>query len=132
MTSEEREGLENPLDRLQEEDERQPAESTETDVETIRERIVDTMKSVYDPEIPVNIYDLGMVYEIDVQPDGTAKVTMTLTSPACPVAGTLPGEVEEKLNGVRGVRSGKVELVWDPPWTPERMSESAKLELGFF
>lgn len=132
MTSEEREGLENPLDRLQEEDERQPAESTETDMETIRERIVDTMKSVYDPEIPVNIYDLGMVYEIDVQPDGTAKVTMTLTSPACPVAGTLPGEVEEKLNGVRGVRSGKVELVWDPPWTPERMSESAKLELGFF
>lgn len=73
MTSEEREGLENPLDRLQEEDERQPAESTETDMETIRERIVDTMKSVYDPEIPVNIYDLGMVYEIDVQPTGRRR-----------------------------------------------------------
>jgi FeS assembly SUF system protein len=98
----------------------------------LRERIIDAMKTVYDPEIPVNIYDLGMVYEIEVRPDHSVLVTMTLTSPACPVAGTLPGEVEEKVNEVEGVNGGKVELVWDPPWTPERMSESAKLELGMF
>ncbi|MCA9755704.1 MAG: SUF system Fe-S cluster assembly protein [Candidatus Eisenbacteria bacterium] len=98
----------------------------------LRERIVQAMKTVYDPEIPVNIYDLGMVYEIEVQGASKVLVTMTLTSPACPVAGTLPGEVEEKVNEVEGVREGKVELVWDPPWTPDRMSESAKLELGMF
>lgn len=101
-------------------------------LEHLRERIIDAMKTVYDPEIPVNIYDLGMVYEIEVRPDRSALVTMTLTSPACPVAGTLPGEVEEKLIEVEGVRGGKVELVWDPPWTPDRMSEAAKLELGMF
>lgn len=101
-------------------------------LDQLREDIVETMKTVYDPEIPVNIYDLGMVYEIEVRPDRSALVTMTLTSPACPVAGTLPGEVEEKLNEVEGVQGGKVELVWDPPWTPERMSEAAKLELGMF
>lgn len=98
----------------------------------LRERVVEAMKTVYDPEIPVNIYDLGMVYEIEVRPGGDVLVTMTLTSPACPVAGTLPGEVEEKVNEVEGVRTGKVDLVWDPPWTPDRMSESAKLELGMF
>lgn len=102
------------------------------EIEELRERIVDTMKTVYDPEIPVNIYELGMVYEIIVEPDRRALVTMTLTSPACPVAGSLPGEVEEKLNEVEGIASGRVELVWDPPWTPERMSEAARLELGMF
>ena len=96
----------------------------------LRERIVDMMKSVFDPEIPVNIYELGMVYEIEVDDEGNAIVTMTLTSPACPVAGSLPGEVEVKLNSVEGVKTGKVNLVWEPPWTPEKMSEDAKLALG--
>ncbi len=100
------------------------------DTQDLHDRIVDQMKTVYDPEIPVDIYELGMIYEIDVESDGRTHVTMTLTSPACPVAGTLPGEVEEKLNEVEGVKDGKVELVWDPPWSPDLMSESAKLELG--
>ena len=96
----------------------------------LKERIVDVMKSIFDPEIPVNIYELGMVYDIDVDDDGNALVRMTLTSPTCPVAGTLPGEVEVKLNSVEGIKAGKVELVWEPPWTPEKMSEAAKLQLG--
>ncbi len=96
----------------------------------LRERIVDMMKTIFDPEIPVNIYELGMVYEIEVDDESNATVTMTLTSPACPVAGSLPGEVEVKLNSVDGVKTGKVNLVWEPPWTPEKMSEAAKLQLG--
>ena len=96
----------------------------------LKERIVETMKSVFDPEIPVNIYELGMVYDIQVDDEGNATVIMTLTSPACPVAGSLPGEVEVKLNSVEGVKTGKVDLVWEPPWTPEKMSEAAKLQLG--
>jgi FeS assembly SUF system protein len=92
--------------------------------------IVETLKTVYDPEIPVNIYDMGMIYAIEVNEEKFAHVTMTLTSPACPVAGTLPGEVEQKVKNVPGVSDGKVELVWDPPWTPEMMSEAARLELG--
>jgi len=92
--------------------------------------IVEVLKTVYDPEIPVNIYDMGMIYGVDVNEENFAHVTMTLTSPACPVAGTLPGEVEQKVKGVPGVSDGKVELVWDPPWTPEMMSEAARLELG--
>ena len=96
----------------------------------LKERIVEVMKSVFDPEIPVNIYELGMVYDIEIDADANALVRMTLTSPTCPVAGTLPGEVEVKLNSVEGVNVGKVELVWEPPWTPEKMSEAAKLQLG--
>jgi FeS assembly SUF system protein len=96
----------------------------------LKERIVEVMKSVFDPEIPVNIYELGMVYDIDVDDDANATVTMTLTSPACPVAESLPAEVEVKLNSVEGVKAGKVTLVWEPPWTPDRMSEAAKLQLG--
>jgi len=96
----------------------------------LTERIVEVMKSIFDPEIPVNIYELGMVYDIEVDDDANALVRMTLTSPTCPVAGTLPGEVEVKLNSVEGVKTGKVELVWEPPWTPDKMSEAAKLQLG--
>jgi FeS assembly SUF system protein len=94
-------------------------------------RITEALRLVYDPEIPVNIYDLGLIYKIDADPTGNVAIDMTLTSPACPVAGTLPGEVEQRVRSVDGVSSAKVEVVWDPPWGPDRMSEAAKLELGF-
>jgi FeS assembly SUF system protein len=92
--------------------------------------IVDTLCTVYDPEIPVNIYELGLIYDISVGKEGDVKVEMTLTSPGCPVAGTLPGEVEAKVRRVDGVTNAKVELVWEPAWSMDRMSDEAKLELG--
>ena len=98
----------------------------------LRERVVEALKTCYDPEIPVDIYELGLIYEIDADADGVVVVKMTLTSPACPVAGSLPGEVEQKIRGLDGVSRATVELVWDPPWDQERMSEAAKLTLGFF
>jgi len=100
------------------------------DPEALKQRIIEVMQTVYDPEIPVNIYELGMVYGIEVDAEANATVTMTLTSPACPVAGSLPGEVEWRLGSIEGVKSARVNLVWEPPWTPERMSEAAKLQLG--
>jgi FeS assembly SUF system protein len=100
------------------------------DTDALRQRIIELMQSVYDPEIPVNIYELGMVYDIQVDAEGNATVSMTLTSPACPVAGSLPGEVEWRLGTLEGLKSAKVNLVWEPPWTPEKMSEAAKLQLG--
>ena len=93
--------------------------------------VIAAIRTCYDPEIPVNVYELGLIYSVEVQQDLAVEVTMTLTSPACPVAGTLPGEVEMKVRGVPGVREAKVELVWDPPWHQDMMSEAAKLELGF-
>lgn len=100
--------------------------------EELRQLVVETLKTVYDPEIPVNIYELGMIYDIALEPGGRAVVTMTLTSPSCPVAGSLPLEVEEKLRAIAGLSDVRVDLVWDPPWTPEKISEAAKLELGIF
>ncbi|RMG46019.1 MAG: SUF system Fe-S cluster assembly protein [Acidobacteria bacterium] len=97
----------------------------------LKTRIVEALKSIHDPEIPVNIYDMGLVYGIDID-DGHVTVRMTLTSPACPVAQSLPLEVEMKIGAIEGVRSARVDVVWDPPWTPDRMSEEARLELGFF
>ena len=97
----------------------------------VRDRIVQMLTTIYDPEIPVNIYEMGLVYDLDIDADGDVKILMTLTSPNCPVAGSLPPEVEAKVGSVEGVRSVTVDLTWDPPWTPERMSEAAKLELGF-
>jgi FeS assembly SUF system protein len=99
---------------------------------SIEEQAIEVLKSVFDPEIPVNIYELGLIYEINVPEPAKLEVKMTLTAPGCPVAGTLPGEVEAKLAGIHGVEEAKVELVWEPAWTPERMTEEAKLELGFF
>ena len=100
------------------------------DVVALRESVIDVLKSVYDPEIPVNIYELGMIYEVQVSETADVHVVMTLTSPACPVAETLPGEVENKVQNVDGVASGVVELVWEPSWTPEKMTEAARLQLG--
>jgi FeS assembly SUF system protein len=94
------------------------------------EQVIDALKDIYDPEIPVNIYDLGLIYDVAVSPDGDAKVVMTLTTPHCPVAESMPGEVELRVSSVPGVRDAEVELVWDPPWDPQRMSDEAKLELG--
>ena len=97
---------------------------------SIQEKVIDTIRTVFDPEIPVNIYDLGLIYDIQVSPDNRVHVKMTLTAPGCPVAGSLPVEVERRIENIPEVTSADVELVWDPPWTRERMSEAALLELG--
>ena len=94
------------------------------------ERVVEALKEIYDPEIPVNIYDLGLVYGVDVSDGNHVVVTMTLTTPNCPVAESMPGEVELRVGAVPGVGSAEVNLVWDPPWDPQKMSDDAKLELG--
>lgn len=96
----------------------------------LRERVIAVLQTCYDPEIPVDIHELGLVYRVGVEDDGKVEVEMTLTSPACPVAGTLPPEVEQKIGRVEGVSSVRVDLVWDPPWNPDRMSDAAKLKLG--
>ena len=96
----------------------------------LRDRVVDALKGVYDPEIPVNIYDLGLIYNLDIDSDNNVAVQMTLTAPGCPVAQSFPGTVECAIECVEGVNDAKVELVWEPPWTPERMTEAAKLQLG--
>ncbi len=100
------------------------------DAAALEERIIAALSTVFDPEIPVNIYELGLIYNIGIDPAANVAVDMTLTSPACPVAESLPGEVEGAVRGVSGVGEVKIELVWDPPWTPDRMSEAARLELG--
>ena len=94
--------------------------------------VIDVLKTIYDPEIPVDIYDLGLIYKVEVDDRGGVDVQMTLTSPACPVAGSLPGEVEMKIRGVEGVTDARIDLVWDPPWDKDMMSEAAQLKLGFF
>ncbi len=96
----------------------------------IRDRIIAVLKTVYDPEIPVDIYELGLVYGVDVTDDGEAHVTMTLTTPMCPVAETLPPEVEDKVRNVMGVKDCSLDLVWDPPWSVDMMSDAARLELN--
>jgi len=98
--------------------------------EALKDRIVEALKSIYDPEIPVDIYELGLIYDVEISEDGDALVTMTLTTPHCPVAETLPNEVELRVLSVPGVRDAEVKLVWDPPWDPSRMSDEARLELG--
>ena len=96
-----------------------------------QDKIVEKLRTVYDPEIPVHIYDLGLIYNIKVEPTADVFVKMTLTSPGCPAAGTLPGEVEDKIVVIPGIKNVKVEVVWDPTWDKEMMSEAAKLQLGF-
>ena len=92
--------------------------------------VVETLKSIYDPEIPVDIYELGLIYDVDVSQEGDATITMTLTTPHCPVAESLPQEVELRVLSVPGIRDAVVNLVWDPPWDPSKMSDEARLELG--
>ena len=109
-----------------------PAKETDEEPETdgLREQIVDAIKTVFDPEIPVNIYDLGLIYGIEIEPSNMVHITMTLTAPNCPAAGILPGQVQSAARGVSGVKDVALDLVFDPPWGPDRMSEAAKLELG--
>ena len=97
---------------------------------SIYEGVIDALKEIYDPEIPVNIYELGLIYGVDVSDDGGVAITMTLTTPHCPVAESMPGEVELRVGAVPGVRDAEVNLVWDPPWDMGKMSDEAKLELG--
>jgi FeS assembly SUF system protein len=99
---------------------------------TLEERVVAALQGVYDPEIPVNIYELGLIYDLKIDASGAISIRMTLTSPACPVAGALPGDVQAHVAAVPGVTSVSVELVWDPPWDMSRMSEEARLQLGLF
>jgi FeS assembly SUF system protein len=94
--------------------------------------VVEALRSVYDPEIPVNIYDLGLIYNLNVAENGDVAITMTLTAPACPVAGSLPGEVAERVSATEGVGEVSVAITWDPPWTPANMSEVAKVALDMF
>jgi len=97
----------------------------------LTQRVIDTIKTCYDPEIPVDIWELGLIYEINLDEENNLKVVMTLTSPSCPVAETLPPEVEDKLREIEGIRSAKIELTFEPTWEKEMMSEVAQLELGF-
>ncbi len=96
----------------------------------VRDAIVEALKSIYDPEIPVDIYELGLIYDVAVTDEGDATVLMTLTTPHCPVAESMPGEVELRVLSVPGVRDAEVKLVWDPPWDPSKLSDEARLELG--
>lgn len=108
--------IESPVEQLQ--------------AQALEANVIEVIRTCYDPEVPVNVYDLGLIYGVDVQPGGRVHVRMTLTSPACPVAGTLPPEVERKIKAIDGVCEARVEVVWDPPWSIERMSEAARLELN--
>jgi len=102
------------------------------DPSDVENGVVEALKTVFDPEIPVNIYELGLIYDVDIQEGGKVQVKMTLTSPGCPVAGSLPGEVKAKVEAVPGVASAEIDLVWDPSWNPSMMSEAARLQLGMF
>jgi len=108
-----------------------PAETSEVEPGgDLYEAVVDALKDIYDPEIPVNIYDLGLIYNVEILDGNHARVTMTLTTPHCPVAESMPGEVELRVGAVPGVGDAEVNLVWDPPWDPGKMSDEARLELG--
>lgn len=98
----------------------------------LKEKVIEVVKTVYDPEIPVSIWELGLVYELDVNDEGIAEIVMTLTAPACPVAETLPNELAEKLRKIPEIKDAKVEIVWEPEWNRDMMSEAAKLELGMY
>ena len=107
--------------------------ATETlDTDAVKAAVVEALQTVYDPEIPVSLYDLGLIYDINVTPTGAVDIVMTLTAPGCPVADILPMEVEKAARSVDGVVSARVELVFDPPWRPDMMSEADRLELGMF
>ena len=111
----------------------QPATAlSQTELDALTDQLVDKLKTVYDPEIPVDIYELGLIYKVDVSDDKDVVVEMTLTAPGCPVAGEMPEWVEDAVMGLAGIRSCTVNLVFDPPWDPSRMSDEAKLQLNMF
>lgn len=122
----------NPLDWLRRDDPPDHAQRNEAaDRRSLADRVVYALRTVFDPEIPVNIYDLGLIYGLEAdEASGRVEIKMTLTAPGCPVAQTFPGTVRERVEMVEGVSEANVELVWEPPWTQDRMSEAAKLELG--
>ncbi len=105
-------------------------ENLPPDIAGIEDRVIDALRTCFDPEIPVNIYELGLIYGVTVEPSGHVGIRMTLTSPHCPVAASLPMEVEDKVRVLPGVTAAKVEITWDPPWDPSRISEAARLQLG--
>jgi FeS assembly SUF system protein len=96
----------------------------------LEDAVIEALRGVRDPEIPLNIYDLGLIYRLEVNPGGEVEIDMTLTAPACPVAGSMPGQVKAAVEAVPGVNAARVELVWNPPWTQDRLSDAAKLDLG--
>lgn len=104
----------------------------EHQVKTVEAGVIEAIRTVYDPEIPVNIWELGLIYGVEVSPGGVVEVKMTLTAPACPAAGELPVEVEQKVRAIPGVTDAKVEIVWEPMWNKDMMTDAAKLRLGFF
>lgn len=97
----------------------------------LQDQVIEALRTCFDPEIPVNIYELGLIYDVKVDPSGEVGIQMTLTSPHCPAAASLPGEVEDKVRAIPGVTAATVEITWDPPWDPSRMSDAARLQLGF-
>jgi FeS assembly SUF system protein len=103
---------------------------TPIDKSVLEQKVIDMLSTCYDPEIPVNIYELGLIYKIDIDEAKNVRLDMTLTSPMCPVAGSLPGEVQSKVQTIEGIGEVKVDLVWEPPWGPDKMSEAAKLQLN--
>jgi FeS assembly SUF system protein len=117
------------MDRLNPEPKSPPVDSPSAPEKSVREKVIEALQTCYDPEVPVNIYELGLIYDIQVA-EGQVHIKMTLTSPACPVAGSLPGEVQAKIMKLPGVTEAKIDLVWEPPWDKDRMSEAAQLQLG--
>ncbi|MGZ6019733.1 MAG: SUF system Fe-S cluster assembly protein [Phenylobacterium sp.] len=105
---------------------------SQAELDALTDKLIDKLKTVYDPEIPVDIYELGLIYKVDVSDDKDVVIDMTLTAPGCPVAGDMPGWVEDAIREIPEVKSCKVELVFDPPWDPSRMSDEAKLQLNMF
>lgn len=118
------------LDRAEEILADAPSAGDVADTDPLGEQVLNAIRECYDPEIPVNIFDLGLIYRVDIEDDGHVRIDMTLTSPACPVAEILPDEVKTRVEQVEGVSSASIEVVWDPPWHPGMMSEEAQLELG--
>lgn len=120
-----------PLDRATEFlSDGEPDEARHNDADAVGDQVIEALRTVYDPEIPVNIFELGLIYKIDVDDDNVVHIDMTLTSPMCPVAETLPEEVKSKVEALDGVEAARVNVVWDPPWNPSMMTEEAQLELG--
>ncbi|MFW5450046.1 MAG: SUF system Fe-S cluster assembly protein [Methylophagaceae bacterium] len=104
----------------------------EVSLDELKEDVIEMLKTIYDPEIPINIYELGLIYDVNIDDDKKVDINMTLTAPGCPVAQSFPGDIEAKVATVPNVNEVKVELVWDPPWTKDMMTEAAQLQLGMF